>query len=142
MIEETITLDSEQIPLVRLICELERKILPDLEDIEDSSHLKSSLGYLKYIISRTEHDASLPRNWRLKCRLIDLYSWSKTEINLLKDLRDAGGKSTTRSMDERFKELGYGDGGKQAINLSAQGDRWTVSLNDRGRYLLLDWDGL
>lgn len=128
-----------QRPLVRLMSDLQRAVVPYMSS--DYEFDKPELGdQLRAMVDRAAKEANLPWDWGQRCRLIEMFEFSEKEIDLLKDLQDAGGKSVSRNYDDRFSGLGLGQGGKKAVSVGAQGSRWTVSLTQRGSDLIEDWD--
>lgn len=134
---EEIKLHGEQLAYAKAISLIELKF-------HSSSHEEDeAYETAKDVVHSLEREAGLygMSMWRQRVPIGDLYNFTQTEEDLLRDLRDAGGTMSSRRYDSRFRSLGCGNGGKKAVGESAQGDRWYVRLTERGRAYLESLDG-
>lgn len=98
-------------------------------------HEQPEVEAFERTIRSIERHADFPKDFDLRWETamkLDLYNeFSEEEISLLMDLQDAGGRLSSRTIDDRFTSLGE----KQAVYFSAD-QRWHVTITDRGRDLL------
>lgn len=137
--KDALILKGVQLAYARAIAAIELKFYSPSRDFS-GNYDEEETAYSKAmeIVRQLETDGglrALGHDWRQRVPLIDLYSFSEKERDLLLDLADAGGVQITRQHDRRYGGLGSGQAGKGAVLESAQG-RWKVELSDRGEALV------